>query len=51
MQSRVFWTNKNKNIIATFRFTEDDNVTMIYKFDASTLVLEIVGTPFKHMAH
>jgi WD40 repeat protein len=41
----IFWTNKNKNILATFTFTEDDGANTIYEFDASTL--ETVGTPFK----
>ncbi|KIK43125.1 hypothetical protein CY34DRAFT_804125 [Suillus luteus UH-Slu-Lm8-n1] len=41
----VFWTKNNKTIIAAFRFTEDDVITTIYEFDASTL--ETVGTPFK----
>ncbi|KAG1805641.1 uncharacterized protein BJ212DRAFT_1486201 [Suillus subaureus] len=40
----VFWTNKNKNIIATFTFT-DDHANTIYEFDASTL--ETVGSPFE----
>jgi WD40 repeat protein len=50
-RSPVFWTNNNnltrKNIITAFCFTdsEDDDVTTIYEFDASTL--ETVGTPFK----
>jgi WD40 repeat protein len=44
----VFWTNNNENIVAAFRFTEDDET--IYEFDASTL--ETVGTPFKgHTKH
>jgi WD40 repeat protein len=42
--SPVYWTNNN-NIIAAFSFTEDDDLTTIYEFDASTL--ETVGTPFK----
>jgi WD40 repeat protein len=42
----IYWTNKNKNILAAFSFTKDINHTKtIYEFDASTL--EIVGTPFK----
>ncbi|KAG2120391.1 hypothetical protein DEU56DRAFT_114266 [Suillus clintonianus] len=41
----IFWTNKNKNILAVFRFTDDDDATTIYEFDASTL--ETVGTPFE----
>jgi WD40 repeat protein len=40
----IFWTNKNKNILAVFSFTEDDDVKTIYEFDASTL--ETVGQPF-----
>ncbi|KAG2066419.1 YVTN repeat-like/Quino protein amine dehydrogenase [Suillus decipiens] len=40
----VFWTNKNKNIIAAFTFT-DDHAKTIYEFNA--LTLEIVGTPFE----
>ncbi|KAG1753101.1 WD40-repeat-containing domain protein [Suillus occidentalis] len=43
--SPVFWTNYNKNIIAVFSFTEDDDLTTIYEFDASTL--ETVGNPFE----
>jgi WD40 repeat protein len=41
----VFWTNKNKNILATFSFSKDDDTKTIYEFDASTL--ETVGSPFK----
>ncbi|KIK35487.1 hypothetical protein CY34DRAFT_812087 [Suillus luteus UH-Slu-Lm8-n1] len=41
----LFWTNKNKNILATFSFTEDDDAKTIYEFDASTL--ETVGTSFE----
>jgi WD40 repeat protein len=42
----IFWTNKNKNILAAFSFTEDDySAKTIYEFDASTL--ETVGTPFE----
>jgi WD40 repeat protein len=41
----IFWTNKNKNILAAFNFTEDDDAKTIYVFDASTL--ETVGTPFE----
>ncbi|KAG2131743.1 hypothetical protein DEU56DRAFT_953205 [Suillus clintonianus] len=40
----IFWTNKNKNILAAFSFTNDDPTT-IYEFDASTL--KTVGTPFE----
>jgi WD40 repeat protein len=43
--SPVFWTKNNKTIIAAFGFTEDDVISTIYEFDASTL--ETVGTPFK----
>jgi WD40 repeat protein len=42
----VCWTNDNKNIIAAFSFTKDNDVTTIYEFDAST-ALETVGTPFE----
>jgi WD40 repeat protein len=42
----IFWTNKNKNILAAFSFTEDDHpAKTIYEFDASSL--ETVGTPFE----
>jgi WD40 repeat protein len=41
----IFWTNKNKNILAVFNFTEDDAAKTIYEFHASTL--ETVGTPFE----
>ncbi|KAG2120393.1 hypothetical protein DEU56DRAFT_984449 [Suillus clintonianus] len=40
----IFWTNKNKTILAAFTFTDNDTQT-IYEFDAPTL--EIVGTPFE----
>jgi WD40 repeat protein len=40
----IFWTNKNKNILAAFTFPEDEAKT-IYEFDASTL--ETNGTPFE----
>jgi hypothetical protein len=40
----VFWTNKNKTIIAAFTFT-DDHANTVYEFDASTL--EIIGSPFE----
>jgi WD40 repeat protein len=43
--SPVFWTNNSKTIIAALSFTEDDNTTTIYEFNASTL--ETVGTPFE----
>ncbi|KIK33335.1 hypothetical protein CY34DRAFT_813694 [Suillus luteus UH-Slu-Lm8-n1] len=41
----IFWTNKNKNILAAFSFTEDVNAKTIYEFDASTL--ETVETSFE----
>jgi WD40 repeat protein len=41
----IFWTNKNKNILAAFSFTKDVDAKTIYEFDASTL--ETVGTPFE----
>ncbi|KAG2738898.1 hypothetical protein P692DRAFT_20919879 [Suillus brevipes Sb2] len=41
----IFWTNKNKNILAAFSFTEVDYAKTIYEFDASTL--ETVETPFE----
>jgi WD40 repeat protein len=41
----IFWTNKNKNILAAFSFTDRDDAKTIYEFDASTL--ETVGTPFE----
>ncbi|KAG1821532.1 WD40-repeat-containing domain protein [Suillus subaureus] len=40
----VFWTNKNKNILTGFSFTDDDART-IYEFDASTL--QTVGAAFE----
>lgn len=40
----VFWTNRNKTIVASFTFTLDD-ATTIYEFDA--LTLETVGAPFE----
>ncbi|KIK33107.1 hypothetical protein CY34DRAFT_100201, partial [Suillus luteus UH-Slu-Lm8-n1] len=53
--SPIFWTNKNKTVIAAFEFTTDsesikqpnidDDPKMIYEFDASTL--ETVGAPFE----
>ncbi|KAG2069008.1 WD40 repeat-like protein [Suillus decipiens] len=49
--SPVFWTNKNKTIIAAFEFSStadlklDDLAKTIYEFDASTL--ETVGAPFE----
>jgi WD40 repeat protein len=41
----IFWTNRNKNILAAFTFTLDDGAKTIYEFDASTL--KTVGTSFK----
>ncbi|KAG1779579.1 hypothetical protein EV702DRAFT_1277065 [Suillus placidus] len=41
----VFWTTKDKSIVAAFTFT-DDHPTTIYEFDASTL--KTVGAPFKN---
>ncbi|KAJ8592448.1 WD40 repeat-like protein, partial [Rhizopogon salebrosus TDB-379] len=43
----VFWTTKDRTIVATFCFTESDNdpVKTIYEFNSSTL--ETVGTPFE----
>ncbi|KAG2048836.1 WD40 repeat-like protein [Suillus hirtellus] len=41
----VFWTTKDKAIVAAFTFT-DDFPTTIYEFDASTL--KTLGAPFKH---
>lgn len=40
----VFWTHRNKTIVAAFTFTLDD-ATTIYEFDA--LTLETVGAPFE----
>ncbi|KAG1793979.1 uncharacterized protein HD556DRAFT_460680 [Suillus plorans] len=40
----VFWTTKNKSIVAASNCMDDD--TTIHEFDASTL--KIVGAPFKH---
>lgn len=39
----IFWTNRNKTIVAAFTFTLDD-ATTIYEFDS--LTLETVGAPF-----
>ncbi|KAJ8581828.1 prolyl oligopeptidase, partial [Rhizopogon salebrosus TDB-379] len=43
----VFWTTKDRTIVAAFCFTEGDNdhAKTIYEFDSSTL--ETVGTPFE----
>ncbi|KAG1868300.1 hypothetical protein DFJ58DRAFT_742688 [Suillus subalutaceus] len=41
----VFWTAKDKFIVAQFRFTIDDYPMAIYEFDASTL--KTIGAPFK----
>ncbi|KAG1731666.1 WD40-repeat-containing domain protein [Suillus occidentalis] len=56
--SPIFWTNKNKTVIAAFDFTTDSESIklpdmadgswgpkMIYEFDASTL--ETIGAPFE----
>ncbi|KAG2351001.1 YVTN repeat-like/Quino protein amine dehydrogenase [Suillus weaverae] len=45
----VFWTKKNKSIVAPFRLTrtDGDRITTIYEFDASTL--KTVGAPFNHI--
>lgn len=50
----VFWTAKDRNIIAAFSFIDPnsdviDFPRMIYKFDASTL--KTVGAPFKGHTH
>ncbi|KAG1830839.1 hypothetical protein EV424DRAFT_1534771 [Suillus variegatus] len=45
----VFWTAKDKSIVATFSFTrtgDDMDITTIYEFDASTL--KTIRAPFKH---
>jgi WD40 repeat protein len=44
----IFWTTKDKSIVTAFTLTrtQDDDPTMIYEFDASTL--KTVGAPFKH---
>ncbi|KAG1780681.1 hypothetical protein EV702DRAFT_1276490 [Suillus placidus] len=44
----VFWTTKNKSIVAPFSFT-DDFPRAIYEFDAS--MLKTVGAPFKHLSY
>jgi WD40 repeat protein len=42
----VFWTTKDKSIVAAFSFTDSDGwTTTIYEFDASTL--KTIGAPFK----
>lgn len=41
----VFWTNRNKHIVAAFTFTNNDYAKTIYEFDATTL--ETVGVPFE----
>ncbi|KAG2133004.1 hypothetical protein DEU56DRAFT_423900 [Suillus clintonianus] len=47
MLAPIFWTNKNKTIVAASSLTdsEDDHASTIYEFDASTS--ETVGTPFE----
>ncbi|KAG2738842.1 YVTN repeat-like/Quino protein amine dehydrogenase [Suillus brevipes Sb2] len=43
----IFWTTKDKSIVAAFEFTSPYDKTMtISEFDASTL--KTVGAPFKH---
>ncbi|KAG2048833.1 YVTN repeat-like/Quino protein amine dehydrogenase [Suillus hirtellus] len=43
----VFWTTKDKSIVAAFSFTRtDEPPRTIYEFDASTL--KTVGAPFEH---
>jgi WD40 repeat protein len=43
----VFWTTKDRTIVATFCFTEghEDHAKTIYEFNSSTL--QTVGTPFE----
>jgi WD40 repeat protein len=41
----VFWTTKDRTIVAAFCFTDDDGPATIYEFDSSTL--ETVGTSFE----
>ncbi|KAG1868164.1 hypothetical protein C8R48DRAFT_131474 [Suillus tomentosus] len=41
----IFWTTKDKSIVAVFDFNDKD-LNTIYEFDA--LTLEIVGAPFEH---
>ncbi|KAG1845035.1 hypothetical protein C8R48DRAFT_780040 [Suillus tomentosus] len=41
----LFWTNKNKNILAAFSFTDNDIPSMIYEFNATTL--QTSGDPFE----
>ena len=44
--SPVFWTTKDRSIVAAFSFESDSkDPTKIYEFDASTL--ETVGAPFE----
>ncbi|KAJ8589152.1 WD40 repeat-like protein [Rhizopogon salebrosus TDB-379] len=47
----VFWTTKDKTIVASFCFTDGnhDPAKTIYEFDSSTL--ETVGTPFEGHTH
>ncbi|KAJ8585644.1 WD40 repeat-like protein [Rhizopogon salebrosus TDB-379] len=47
----VFWTTKDRTIVAAFCFTDgdDDHATTIYEFDSSTL--ETVGTSFEGHTH
>ncbi|KAG1836951.1 WD40-repeat-containing domain protein, partial [Suillus subalutaceus] len=41
----LFWTNKNKNILAAFSFTDNNVASTIYEFDATTL--QTSGAPFE----
>ncbi|KAG1752441.1 quinon protein alcohol dehydrogenase-like superfamily [Suillus paluster] len=41
----IFWTTKDKTIVAAFSFTDDSDAKTIYEFDASTL--ETVRAPFE----
>ncbi|KAG2065489.1 WD40 repeat-like protein [Suillus decipiens] len=48
--SPIFWTNRNKTIVAVFKFSSDSyRGETIYEFDASTL--ETVGAPFEAHAN
>jgi WD40 repeat protein len=45
----VFWTTKDRTIVAAFTDGNDDPAKTIYEFDSSTL--ETVGTPFEGHTH
>jgi len=46
LDSPVFWTTKDRSIVAAIRFEDDlEDPGKIYEFDASTL--ETVGAPFE----